>query len=299
MIGRLLQILLPDGGFTVQMVEAYFDESGSDDNSEVLCLAGYVFRKEACVELDAKWRDMLTRYKLPFFRMSACAHGVHPFDAMSKNERIEVEKEMIALIKEFAAFGMAVTVEPKQFDAIMPKIPEVDSAYSFCAHTCLVAVRWWADQNNYWDDIAYIFESGHRSASQANEIMNRIFNMPDLRASHRYAAHAFADKRKVRPLQAADLLAWQWFTDQKRRMAGGKRPVRKDCYALMADAKPLHRVLHLNEQMLEWHQHRILSRLYPATFPGTVPNAPPQSLIGAVNMLDFFYDANTQGQTPQ
>jgi Protein of unknown function (DUF3800) len=297
-VARLLDVLLPDGGMAMQLVEAYFDESGSDATSEVLCLAGYVFQKDACVELDLRWRDVLAKYKLPFFRMSACAHGVKPFDALSMDQRIAVEKEMIGLIKDYAAFGMAVTVDPKQFDAIMPKIPEVGSAYSFCAHSCLVAVRWWADQNNYFGDIAYFFESGHRSASEANEIMNRIFNMRNLRESHRYASHTFADKRKVRPLQAADLLAWQWFTDQKRRMYGAKRPVRKDCYALVENSKPPHRVLHVNQQMLEWHQHRILSGLYPATFPGTVPAAPP-SAIETVNMLNFFHDANTQGKTPQ
>jgi hypothetical protein len=113
-IARLLDISLPDGGVTVQMVEAFFDESGSDANSEVLCVAGYIFDKDSCVELDTKWCEVLSKFKLPFFRMSACAHGTKPFDRLTIEERIEVEKEMIALIKQFATYGIAVTVQPKR-----------------------------------------------------------------------------------------------------------------------------------------------------------------------------------------
>lgn len=90
----------------MQLVEAYFDESGSDDGSEVLCVAGYIFEKDARVELDSRWQEVLKNYGLPFFRMSACAHGVEPFDALTLNQRIEVEKEMIALIKKYSAYGV-------------------------------------------------------------------------------------------------------------------------------------------------------------------------------------------------
>jgi hypothetical protein len=292
MIERLLEILLPAWSFTVQLIEAYFDESGSDANSDVLCVAGYVFEKGSCAEMDSKWQAVLSNYKLPFFRMSACAHGTKPFDALTLDQRIEVEKEMIRLVKQYAAYGTAVTVEPKRFDAIMPKIPEIGSAYSFCAHSILVSVRLWADKNNYSGDIAYFFESGHRSQSQANAIMQGLFSIPRQMLAHRYASHTFADKKKVRPLQAADLLAWQWLTDHKRRLKG-KNQRRKDCAALVENQKPPHHVLNVTDQQLEWHKNRILSKLYPNTFPGEVPPA-PTATIPTVDTLDLLYDARAK-----
>src|SRR5438105_4019181 len=48
-IGRLLEILLPQNGYVMQLAEAYFDESGSHDGSPVLCVAGYIFEKNACM----------------------------------------------------------------------------------------------------------------------------------------------------------------------------------------------------------------------------------------------------------
>jgi hypothetical protein len=170
----------------------------------------------------------------------------------------------------------------REFEAIMPRIAEVGSAYTFCAHVCLTGVQWWANTSNYFGDIAYFFESGHRSQSEANVIMERIFNIPDLRRKHRYVSHTFADKQKVRPLQAADLLAWQWHTDFKRRKVAVKKEPRRDLYALVEHEKPPHRALHLSEEQLEWHKKRILSRAYPMTYPG---------------VIDFLYDANAKGQT--
>lgn len=198
--------------------------------------------------------------------MSSCAHGTKPFDVLTKDQRIEVETEMIGLIKKFAAFGIAVTIEQKMFDAIVPELPEIGSAYSFCAHTCLTAVKSWANETGYHGDIAYFFESGHSSQSEANDIMNTLFKNTKMRLEHRYASHTFANKEKIRPLQAADLLAWQWHTDHKRRMRGNIRP-RLDCLALVENEKPPHKAMHYNAAQLRELTGKALRRRYPLVYP--------------------------------
>ena len=170
---------------------------------------------------------------------------------------------MIGLVKRFAIYGIAVTAEPKLFEEIMPNLPEIGSAYSFCAHACLVAVRSWADEQHYQGDIAYFFESGHASQSEANRIMNELFSTPEWRLSYRYVSHTFADKKKVRPLQSADLLAWQWQKDHKRRMEGRKKEPRKDCYTLIHGPNPPHYVIHYTEAQLRWFAERALHRTFP------------------------------------
>jgi len=238
-LARLLDITLPCGGYAVQLVEAYFDESGGDSGSPILCVAGYIIEKNACVKLDEEWAAVLQYFKLPFFRMSACAHGTKPFDMLAIAERIEAEKQFIAIIKKSISYGIALTVEPKRFEEIMPPSLEIGSPYTFCAHACLAAVKAWASETKYDGKVSYFFESGHRSQSEANALMDRIFRMPKLRADHRYASHTFADMKDVRALQAADLIAWQWYTDHKRRMEQKKLEPRKDCFELMHDG-PYH-----------------------------------------------------------
>ena len=162
------------------------------------------------------------KFKLPFFRMSACAHGTKPFDILTRDQCIDAERQLIAITKRYISYGIAITVVPRVYEAVMPVDREITgSPYSFCAHACLTAVKAWVAESKFGGEIGYFFESGHRSQSEADAIMKRLFQQPQLRASHRYAFHAFADKKSVRPLQAADLIAWQWHTDQKRRMAGG------------------------------------------------------------------------------
>lgn len=250
----------------MQFVEAYFDESGSDDGSPVLCLAGYIFDKNSATSLDDKWMDILAKFKLPFFRMSSCAQGVWPFKDIPKEDRIEIEKRMIHLIKDHASFGVAVTVDPKEFYEVMPKSGHIGSAYTLCAHTCLAAVKSWADEIRFSGDISYFFESGHRSQSEANGIMNRLFSIPKLREAHRYGSHTFADKEKARLLQAADLLAWQWHSERKRKMIGA-RDSRKDFLALVEGSTPPLRAMHYGKKELRVIANVALSREYPTTYP--------------------------------
>src|SRR5438445_8291745 len=88
-IASLLDVLLRNGGYTVQLVEAlfdeagshaFFDESGSDDGSPVLCVAGFIIEKEKCKQMDDDWVGTLKKYNLPYFRMSPWAQGTEPFD---------------------------------------------------------------------------------------------------------------------------------------------------------------------------------------------------------------------------
>ena len=38
------------------LFEAHFDESGSHDGPPVLCVAGYLYDKEAALDLDSEWK---------------------------------------------------------------------------------------------------------------------------------------------------------------------------------------------------------------------------------------------------
>ena len=73
-------------------MECYFDESGSDKGSPLLCVAGYLFGKDESKALDLKWKVALDYFCLPYFRMASCAHNTKPFDHLSRDECIEAEK---------------------------------------------------------------------------------------------------------------------------------------------------------------------------------------------------------------
>jgi hypothetical protein len=146
---------------------------------------------------------------------------------------------MIALIGEHAMLGVAVTVNEAEYETWFSGRGRIlaGDAYTYCCWQVLAGIRHWIGKNNFQGDIAYFFEAGHASQTQANALMNRIFKDQRLKDSYRYASHAFVQKQKVRPVQTADILAWQQMTQSKKWLAQNPT-MRKDFKALIA--KPQH-----------------------------------------------------------
>jgi hypothetical protein len=212
------------------MMEAYFDESGSHDGAKILCVAGYIYNKDDCKSLDWQWKEVLDQYNLPFFHMVDCAHGNKPFDKLCKQDRIIVATRMIELIKKYMTYGFSVTIEEDKYNSwIKQEYPLFGSAYTWCCWMSLVAVGSWVAQNNFDGNIAYFFEAGHRYQAEANRVMNETLDI----GAFRYASHTFARKVDVRPLQSADILAWQAALFRKRLMEGNSKP-RADFRSLVA-----------------------------------------------------------------
>jgi len=237
-------------------MECYFDESGSHAGSLVLCVAGYVFEQERCKAFDLAWKQVLDRYRLPFFRMSACAHNQRPFSHLSRDECIEAEKAMIRLINEHALLGLAVAVNEHDYNVWFPQPNPAGSPYSFCCWQILAGIRNWMTKNSFNGTVSYFYEAGHASKTEANALMSRIFTNPDLRATYHYGSHTFADKQQLRPLQAADILAWQWGTQMKRWLKEDHR-MRADFRALAG--KPQHELFVANRKtvapVIAYHRH--------------------------------------------
>ena len=95
-----------------------------------------------------------------------------------------------------------------------------------------MGVEQWANENNFNGDIAYFFEAGHAYQPQANKLMNAVFKSEYFNRKFRYGSHTFVDKTKARPIQSADILAWQAATDIKRALSGFKAR-RADYLALL------------------------------------------------------------------
>ena len=230
------------------LVEAYFDESYGTKPERLLCVAGYLIESESAKLLAKDWQEVLDWKGLPYFHMVECAHGNGPYKSLTKQERIMVVSRMIGNIKRHAFQGLACAMNVAQFEKLMPDHPLIGSPYTFCAHVILGGVQNWAATTNYKGDIAYFFEAGHASQQEANQIMNKVFAHPKLKHESRYAAHAFVDKTKMAGIQAADLLAWQYYTDVRRRIEG-KRERRKDFASLIAH--PHNAVLITPEMMVD------------------------------------------------
>jgi Protein of unknown function (DUF3800) len=228
---RIVQILAPGERDLVAFLEAYFDESGSHDDSPVLCIAGYLYDKDNCIELDQKWNLILHKYSLPYFRMSAFAPGNPPFDKLTYQERVDAGREFIEAVKQHMKIGFSFSLCEEEYDFWKMSRATGHSAYTWACLMTLAGIRQWIEKTGFDGKIAYFFEAGHRFQKEANAVMNNIYLFPYMRKKFRYASHSFVDKTMVRPIQSADMLAWhcaKWIKDSGL----GKRSMRKDFASL-------------------------------------------------------------------
>jgi hypothetical protein len=101
--------------------------------------------------------------------------------------------------------------------------------------------------------------------------MTRIFSLPHLRAEHRYVSHSFANKQVVLPLQAADIIARQWFTEKKRVLERKRSVPRLDYRELMLKPNPSgasYHAVHYTAKLLRDVSRPVFMNEYPLTYPG-------------------------------
>ncbi|OOG43854.1 DUF3800 domain-containing protein [Polaromonas sp. A23] len=203
----------------VAMVEAYFDESGTGDESPFLCVAGYIFTKENAAALDSMWREMLNRYELPYFHMSECAHGVGIYKHLTRQQCIDAATEAIELIKRYASRGIAISLDKSAYPFI-PKNGIWNSPYSFLCGQAFYGVRNWANETRFAGDASYFFESGAEDWAQAAKSIEKVMSETVPRNDFRFHTYSSIGKTEATPVQCADLLAWHWFTHNKRILRG-------------------------------------------------------------------------------
>lgn len=229
----VMDALLAGNGYVVQIVHAFFDESGSHAGSPALCVAGYAFEKRQARLLAREWQTVLKRYKLPFFHMVDCAHGNRECASLTKDQRIKLATSLIAIVKGRAAHGFAVSVDVEAFREVMPSWGPAKTPYAFCARCVIDEMGRWFFKTGFKGKSAYFFEAGHESRSEAEQVVGAVLTNPlnAIRSVHYgYVAHSFVLKKESPAVQAADLLAWQWATDLKHQMSGRSR--RKDFESL-------------------------------------------------------------------
>lgn len=240
------------------MMEAYFDESGTDDGSPVMCVAGYLFEQEAAIAMTKKWVAMLHKYEVPFIHMKELAPCKGVCEHLGMDHCDLLEREALALIHEYMTVGYAISVDTK-FEHLIPRFNQYDNIYTFACWQALLAIRNWANNERYKGEISYFFEAGHSSQKETNTIMQQLMTHDYLKRAYRYKSHKFVQKNlKLEEggaplLQTGDVLAWLQCSSLKRRLAN--KSDRKDYEALVYNNK--HYMAHYDEAKITRFAHQV------------------------------------------
>ena len=251
---QLVQILVPPGGVLLSVVvNAYYDESENDarhGQPPLICVAGYIFTKEAALAFDAEWKPLLDKYGLSHFSMADCNSQWGEFEKYSDAQCTDIQTEFFTVLKKHAKQGFAASFDLAAAH-LMPSARahgiDIVSPYTFCSYWCMYYGRTWAMQSGFPGRFAYFYEQGYLKQPEFARVMGDIFADEYLKKHFSYAAHSFADKRDVRQFQAADILAWQWRNYVAKTMMGGTK--------MRGDLKSL---LEIPTQRIDFNEAKVL-----------------------------------------
>ncbi len=212
------------------MFKAYFDASKRP--SGIFCVAGFAFTEPQVKKFDQEWWDIFGKYG--GCHMRELAHGAGRFKGVNSSAAGKLQKRAVRVIKRRMSYGVAVSCDLNEINDLLPAwIEGFQDAFPVCCHAAMAGMGVKLDKMGVRDEVAYFFESGDEFSGVAHDFMSRTDDTPELKASYHHGSHTFIPNEKARPLQAADMLAWEWTKFIDETFTQRKREARKSLKALM------------------------------------------------------------------
>ncbi len=190
---ELIEFLSGNGRWCIAVLEAYLDESGTHDGAPILCVAGYVGKREQWLAYEKEW--------LPEFKNSglSCFHAVD-----SKCDRLRLP--LAAAIDKGKFFGVIYSVKPTAFNSLAPdKLKrEMGNAYAVCAVYCAFVIFRIAHELKL-GPISFVYEAGQPN----DELVLRSIKTLQMHKDPKMpvAGVTLGTKEEHHPLAAADFLS--------------------------------------------------------------------------------------------
>jgi hypothetical protein len=212
------------------MFTGYFDESGTHGDSKVLCVAGLISTVEQWTEFQREWREALDDAGVSYFRMALFENRLKDFADWDNAKRHRVLRRLTGIIKRRVYFGVGRAVLVSDFHEAFEGRHKYyyGEPYRFCSFMSMLGIGAWQDKHDRHDLIPYVFEKGAHGSSNLTRFFSWISGNPEIKQRARLSSLTFADKKEVLPLQAADLVAYEFYKGLLNdKVLGGKRPTRK------------------------------------------------------------------------
>jgi Protein of unknown function (DUF3800) len=203
------------------MFEVYFDDSGTHPASKIAVAACYVSTRRGWKEFAAEWDRARWEEHFDVFHMAefvALPENSHePFCHWDRSKKEHVYARLAKIINQNKRIGVAVAVPKEAYD----KTSETFRSrwgrehYTFAARMCLSKIAEWRTGSQITDGFQYIFDWEMKGSGKRIEISS-IWDSIDPLASSQLGTDegglSFQHKKNVKPLQAADVLAWQMYS---------------------------------------------------------------------------------------
>jgi hypothetical protein len=203
------------------MLIGYFDDSGTHTNSEIVVMAGFVGTQEQWDQFEKAWNAKLL---VPFagkpplnrFHMVDCMQRDREFVDYSVAERDAVIHDFRQIILDAKLIGNVTAVDRVAWDAIIvgPLRMLYGDAECYCVNSCMSFSINQATEFFSENEVALVFDDRPgviKGPFQA--ILSKFENLyngdPRFPRWPHLVKSSFVSSEVHKPLQAADMLAWE------------------------------------------------------------------------------------------
>lgn len=202
------------------MITAYFDDSGTHTGgrfgpSRIVVVAGIVGTEGRLRGLDQMWKRHLDRPlcgqkdRLTRFHMVDCQESRGEFTGWTRTETDYFCHQLREVIIDSEVAGYGIAVVPRDWDELVTGDVRgfLGDAEVFCISQCFGCTWRWAQQNCFDPLIKFALDNRTPEVRRRGKTIGHTFQCQD--KTPRIVDTVFLNSTIVRPLQVADMLAWE------------------------------------------------------------------------------------------
>lgn len=191
------------------MLTGFFDESGHSSATEFFAIAAFVAEEAHWTTFSARWRRALAHSGAPYLHMREFAHRVGAFKGWTEDQRRGLLAGCVDAINSIPAIAVGAATSVADFMALNSEAQGKLQDPFFC---CFQEVVRGAAISACFEPpgacVRMIFSQQDEFSAMARQLWDVMASAIDVR--DRMDSLAFQDMRGVPPLQAADLLAYEF-----------------------------------------------------------------------------------------
>jgi len=199
------------------MINAYFDDSGTHETSTIVLVAGLMGTEGRLRGLDRAWKkhvdNPLDGAKPPLrrFHASDCFQSQGEFAGWKRVETDYFRHQLRKVIIDSGVSAYAAACLRKDWDELV--IGDMRSilgtAEGFCIRNCFVKSLAWIRNATFDPEVTFVFDN---RPSVVKRDAHAVFDAYQKQTNDlSLVGISFLSSYDIRPLQAADMLAWEFY----------------------------------------------------------------------------------------
>lgn len=210
----------------VIVLETYLDDSGTHVQSPIIVVGGIAATRHNWETFDVHWKALLDCWNIEFFHMADFKSRQGPYSDWSDSERYERLNALLSLISKHTIVAVWAAVPREVYEKVIPdKLKARINPYHIAAIACFTRLNGIL-RNEMGDrnvQAAYVYEELGKGSGPILEAYLGIKAVPRLLEEMHMLSLAYQPKKRFRPLQAADILAYEVWKDETNKLAGDPR----------------------------------------------------------------------------